>query len=115
MRSAVANTDDPSIPVNTLRAWVLGVIWAIILPGLNQLLFFRFPSVTVGSLVGQLVSYPMGRAWAAFMPDVTIWGVRINPGAFTVKEHVLVTIMATVGAQSAYAVRGFRFCSVVRW
>lgn len=24
VRSAVANTDDPSIPVSTLRSWVLG-------------------------------------------------------------------------------------------
>lgn len=24
VRSAVANTDDPSIPVGTLRAWIMG-------------------------------------------------------------------------------------------
>lgn len=29
--------------------------------------------------------------------------MELNPGPFTIKEHVLVTIMATVGAQSAYA------------
>ena len=27
VRSAVANTDDPEMPVNTLRAWVLGIMW----------------------------------------------------------------------------------------
>lgn len=32
VRSAVANTDDPDIPVSTLRSWVLGLIWAIIIP-----------------------------------------------------------------------------------
>ncbi len=32
VRSAVANTDDPDIPVGTIRAWVLGLIFAIILP-----------------------------------------------------------------------------------
>lgn len=36
VRSAVANTDDTSIPVGTLRAWFFGLCWAIILPGLNQ-------------------------------------------------------------------------------
>lgn len=56
-------------------------------------------------LVAQLLSYPMGRAWAAFLPNVRIFGVRVNPGPFSVKEHVIVTIMAGVGAQSAYAVR----------
>ena len=50
VRSAVANTDDPSIPVSTFRAWVLGIIWAIILPGINQFFFFRFPAVTVSSV-----------------------------------------------------------------
>jgi hypothetical protein len=32
VRSAVANTDDETIPVGTLRSWVLGIIWSIIIP-----------------------------------------------------------------------------------
>ena len=47
VRSAVANTDDPTMPVNTLRVWVIGLLWSIILPGMNQFLLFRFPSITV--------------------------------------------------------------------
>ncbi|KAF9445612.1 small oligopeptide transporter [Macrolepiota fuliginosa MF-IS2] len=103
VRSAVANTDDPTMPVSTLRSWVIGVMWAILIPGLNQFFFFRFPSVTITGIVAQLLSFPVGRAAAAFLPNWTIFGVRLNPGPFTVKEHVLVTIMATVGWQSAYA------------
>lgn len=48
VRSAVANTDDPDMPAGTLRAWMLGLLWAIIIPGVNQFFFFRFPNVTVG-------------------------------------------------------------------
>ena len=64
----------------------------------------------------------MGRLWARFMPRVNILGVSLNPGPFTIKEHVgtnslllgvfsastqvLVTIMAGVGSESAYAVSG---------
>ncbi|KAF9042221.1 small oligopeptide transporter [Panaeolus papilionaceus] len=103
VRSAVANTDDPDMPVSTFRTWVIGLAWAIILPGLNQFFFFRFPSVTINGLVAQLLAYPIGRAAAAFLPNWKIFGVAINPGPFTVKEHVLITIMATVGAGSAYA------------
>ncbi|KAH9940429.1 OPT oligopeptide transporter [Epithele typhae] len=103
VRSAVANTDDPSMPVSSLRVWVIGLIWAIIIPGMNQFFFFRFPSVTVGGIVAQLISFPVGRAWAKFMPNVKVFGVAVNPGPFTVKEHVLITIMASVGAGSAYA------------
>lgn len=50
VRSAVANTDDPTIPVATVRAWTLGIFWAIIIPGLNQFFFFRYPAVTVTSV-----------------------------------------------------------------
>jgi len=46
----------------------------------------------------------MGRLWAKVVPNWSIFGISLNPGPFTIKEHVLVTIMATVGYQSAYAV-----------
>lgn len=103
VRSAVANTDDPSMPSSTLRSWTIGIIFAIIMAGLNQFFFFRYPSVTIGNLVAQLLSFPFGRLWAKFMPNVSIFGLAVNPGPYTVKEHVLTTIMATVGAASAYA------------
>ncbi|KAH8101387.1 OPT oligopeptide transporter, partial [Cristinia sonorae] len=103
VRSAVANTDDPEMPSGTLRAWLLGMLCAIIIPGLNQFFFFRYPSVTIGSLVAQLLSFPLGRLLARISPCVTIRGVPLNPGPFTIKEHVVVTIMANVGATSAYA------------
>lgn len=42
VRSAVANTDDPEMPVNTLRAWVLGIMWYVptVLPKRGQILTF---------------------------------------------------------------------------
>jgi len=103
VRSAVANFDDPDMPTSTLRAWTLGICWAVIIPGMNQFFYFRYPSVAIGSLVAQLLVFPLGRAWARLLPDMTILGFEINPGPFSIKEHVLVTIMAGVGAQSAYA------------
>lgn len=57
------------------------------------------------------------------MPQVRIFNLLVNPGPFTIKEHVrlslscvyglltlfkvLVTVMAGVGAQAAYAVSFF--------
>ena len=55
-------------------------------------------------IVAQLLSFPVGRLWARLMPRVKFFGMSLNPGPFTVKEHVLITIMATVGFTSAYAV-----------
>ncbi|KAJ7915874.1 small oligopeptide transporter [Mycena leptocephala] len=74
VRSAVANTDDPDMPTSTIRTW-----------GLNQFFFFRFPSVNITGIVAQLLSYPMGRAAAAFIPNWSIFGVPLNP-------HVLITV-----------------------
>ncbi|OJA16419.1 hypothetical protein AZE42_07233 [Rhizopogon vesiculosus] len=103
VRSAVANTDDQSIPTTTLRTWVLGMAWAIVMPAVNQFFFFRYPSVPVTSIVAQLLSFPLGRLWASYLPRKKILGISLNPGPFTIKEHVLITIMASVGASSAYA------------
>ncbi|EIW77662.1 OPT oligopeptide transporter [Coniophora puteana RWD-64-598 SS2] len=103
VRSAVANTDDPEMACSTLRAWVMGIVWAVIISGLNQFFHFRYPSVSISSLAAQLLSFPVGRLWARFMPNVHIFGHPLNPGPFAIKEHVLITIMATVGGPSAYA------------
>lgn len=92
VRAAVANTDDPSIPVMTLRTWVLGLAWAVIIPGVNQFLFFRYPSVPIVDIVAQLVTYPLGCLWAAYMPRKRIFGISLNPGPFSIKEHVLITV-----------------------
>jgi hypothetical protein len=62
VRSAVANTDDPTMLSSTFRAWVVGLIWAIIIPGTNQLFFFRYPTIYIGqvclSVVVESLSVP---------------------------------------------------------
>ncbi|KAN0121427.1 OPT oligopeptide transporter [Russula decolorans] len=103
VRAAVSNTDDMEMPADTLRAWTIGLFWAIFIPGLNQFFHFRYPSVTIGSLVAQLLSFPLGCAWARTVPGYRIFGISLNPGPFSLKEHVVITVMATVGSSSAYA------------
>jgi hypothetical protein len=44
VRSAVANTDDPDMPCSTIRAWILGMAMAVIIPGLNQFLWVHLLS-----------------------------------------------------------------------
>lgn len=92
VRSAVANTDDPLIPVMTLRSWVLGLVWSVIISGVNQFLSFRYPAVPVVGIVAQLISYPLGCFWASCMPRKRILGISLNPGPFSIKEHVLITV-----------------------
>jgi OPT oligopeptide transporter protein len=49
VRSAVANTDDPEMYSSTFRAWVIGLIFAILFSGVHQFFFFRNPSVGINS------------------------------------------------------------------
>jgi len=105
VRAAVANTDDPSIPVMTLRTWVLGLAWSVFIPGINQFLFFRYPSVPVVGIVAQLISYPLGTLWASYMPRWRIFGISLNPGPFSIKEHVLITVGALCWAISCHPLR----------
>ena len=73
----------------------------------------------VVKIVAQLLIFPLGRAWARLFPRLEIFGLSLNPGPFSIKEHVrsatfrgvalltscqvLATIMASVGSGSAYA------------
>ncbi|KAH9982093.1 OPT oligopeptide transporter [Lactifluus volemus] len=101
VRAAVSNTDDMEMAADTLRAWTIGLFGAIIIPGLNNFSSFDIPAPRL--LVAQLVSFPLACAWARSVPAVKIFGVSLNPGPFSLKEHVIITVMATVGSSSAYA------------
>ncbi|KIY64278.1 OPT oligopeptide transporter [Cylindrobasidium torrendii FP15055 ss-10] len=103
VRAAVANTDDPEMPASTLRVWIIGMFWSIILSAVNQFFYFRYPSVQVGGIVAQLLTYPIGVGIATWTPRWRVLGVQLNPGPFSIKEHVLITIMASIGSNSAYA------------
>lgn len=102
VRAVVPETDDPSIPVNTLRMWLLGTIWVLIGAGVNQFFSLRYPAVHIVSIVAELLAYPMGVALAHILPIMTInlpyfgeW--RANPDKhFNIKEHVVIVIMSNV-------------------
>jgi hypothetical protein len=59
VRSAVANTDDPTMLSSTFRAWVVGLICAIIIPGTNQVFSFRYPSGGIGQVCLSVVVEPL--------------------------------------------------------
>ena len=55
-------------------------------------------------LVPLVLTFPICKAWARYLPKISLFGLSLNPGPFTIKEHVIITIMASVGNESAYAV-----------
>ncbi|KAE8224587.1 hypothetical protein CF319_g2545 [Tilletia indica] len=118
VRAAVSNIDDPDMPVNTFRMWLMALIFTILLTGLNQFFSFRYPSVRVSPLVVQLIAYPVGVGLAKILPT-RVWktpfgSFTMNPGPFNVKEHAMVVICANVNsspnsATSVLAVQKFTY------
>lgn len=105
VRAVVDATDDPTIRVNHWRTWFLTTIFVIVFSGVNQFFSLRFPSISISSLVCQVISYPIGQLLAT-LPD---WKCSfcpffdLNPGPFSKKEHAVITISVSLTASTAYA------------
>lgn len=65
------------------------------------------PSIFISGIVVQLITLPFGKALEKILPSkqITLFGHNwsLNPGPFSIKEHVCITVMANVGAGGAYA------------
>eukprot|EP00842_Homolaphlyctis_polyrhiza_P002881 jgi/Hompol1/3594/HPOL_006670-RA len=77
----------------------LGTIWAIGLGLINGIFSFRTNPFTIPGSVVVLLSYPMG----VFLARVIPRGI-LNPGPFTIKEHVLVYIIANAAGGQPYGI-----------
>ncbi|KAI8321886.1 OPT family small oligopeptide transporter [Martensiomyces pterosporus] len=108
VRAAVMPSDDTNLPSVTVRSVVLGLAFTLALSFINQFFWFRAQPLTVGILVVQLVSFPIGKFLARVLPDKRVGFGRftfsLNPGDFSVKEHVLLTIMANSAATTAMGI-----------
>lgn len=106
VRAAVRNYDE-DVPCNTFRAWTIGLSLTVIGASMNTLFSLRQPSISIGPLVAQVIAYPIGHAWARIIPEreFNIFGLRwnLNPGPFNVKEHSIITVMASVSFGVAYS------------
>ncbi|OCF33178.1 OPT family small oligopeptide transporter [Kwoniella heveanensis BCC8398] len=104
--ACVPNTDDPTLPCNTVRAWILTTVFVIVFSGANQFFGLRYPSLTIGYVVAQLLVFPIGRAWEKLPQWVVPLGpfsFYLNPGRFSIKEHALVAICVNLTGTTAYA------------
>ncbi|KAH7328547.1 OPT family small oligopeptide transporter [Stachybotrys elegans] len=106
VRAAVRNYDE-DLPCNTVRAWTIGLILVVFGASLNTLFSLRQPSISIGALIAQIISWPMGHAWARYVPErqFTTFGLTwsLNPGPFNIKEHSIIVVMASVSFSVAYA------------
>ncbi|RRT44933.1 hypothetical protein B296_00029626 [Ensete ventricosum] len=109
----VPETDDPSLPVMTFRAWFLGIFSCTILIFLNTFFTYRTQPLTISGILAQILALPLGRFMASVLPNREVrvfrnWGFNLNPGPFNIKEHVIITIFAncgvSIGGGDAYSI-----------
>ncbi|KAM3504056.1 hypothetical protein MY10362_003805 [Beauveria mimosiformis] len=104
VRRVVNLTDDLTEPTITFRYFLLTILF--VAPGafLSQMSHYRTTSAPYSVFFVQIASNYLGKWLAQVLPD---WEVKIpftkksfslNPGPFSTKEHVLVTISAASGA-----------------
>ncbi|KAI5432740.1 variant 2, OPT super [Lathyrus oleraceus] len=109
VRLTVSIADDPSQPVLTFRTWVIGLGCCIVLSFVNQFFGYRNNPLYVSTVAAQIVSLPIGKLMAASLPTTVYkfpfinWSFTLNPGPFNLKEHALITILASCGS-SPYAI-----------
>ncbi|KAI0595858.1 OPT oligopeptide transporter protein-domain-containing protein [Biscogniauxia sp. FL1348] len=104
VRRVVSLHDDPSLPTLTFRYFLLSVIFVI--PGafLSQMNSFRTTYAPYSVFFVQIASNYFGLWLARVLPDrpiripFTSSHFNLNPGPWSIKEHVLVTITAASGA-----------------
>ena len=60
VRAAVPSTDDPTLPQNTIRAWVIGLILTTVGCGMNMLFSFHSPSFAITTFVTSILAWPIG-------------------------------------------------------
>jgi len=114
VRASVSNIDDPEMPVLTFRAWIIGLFFCIVVSALNCFFNFRYPAPLISPILIQLLSYPLGKLFARYLP-ITSWRFprwsqklglphefSLNPGPFNIKEHTILVIMGNISTTAAY-------------
>ncbi|GAA6013368.1 hypothetical protein JCM10207_000871 [Rhodosporidiobolus poonsookiae] len=101
--------DDPTLPIHTLRMYILGLGLTCFAAVLGQIFYFRPQTVYVSQLFLQVIAYILGKAWEQVLPSAKrgkFWAF-LNPGVFNIKEHVAILIMSSTAASSAEAISVF--------
>ncbi|KKA17860.1 Sexual differentiation process protein ISP4 [Rasamsonia emersonii CBS 393.64] len=104
VRQLVSLTDDPTLPTITFRYFLLCVIFVI--PGafLSQMSYFRTTQAPYSIFFVQIACHYLGHFLARVLPATVVrvpftkWSFSLNPGPWSIKEHVLVTVTAASGA-----------------
>ncbi|CAD6650384.1 XXYS1_4_G0023510.mRNA.1.CDS.1 [Saccharomyces cerevisiae] len=101
VRAVVEPEDDPTIPVETFRAYFLAIIWSVIGSGFNEFFSHRVVSISLDTPIIQIFLYICGKAWAKTIPCWTIiirgrkYGISIDK-PWTQKEQMFSTLLYAI-------------------
>lgn len=111
VRAISSPRDDPTLPCETFRAYLLGIFWCLVGTGVNELFSRRNPSISISASVCQMLMYPSGLILERILPDwgITIFGTRhsLNPGPWNYKEQMFATVMFDIAIGGMYV--GYNF------
>lgn len=101
VRAVVEPSDDPTIPVETFRAYFLALVWGIVGSGFNEFFSHRLVSISISTSVVQMFLYLCGTLWAKHLP---CWGFTVKGKRFalnietpwTDKEQMFATLLFAI-------------------
>ncbi|EMG46131.1 Oligopeptide transporter, putative [Candida maltosa Xu316] len=106
VRAVTDPYDDPTIPVETVRVYIVATIWTALAAVINQFFSERQPSIGLGMSVVQVFLYPTGLLCEWILPKwkFKVWNytIDLNPGPYTFKEQMLATIFCGVSNGTSY-------------
>ena len=106
VRSVTDPYDDPTLPVETIRVYIISIIWTGIGSVINTFFNDRLPSISLPSSVVQVLIYPCGLLAAKILPKWNIgfgkYKASLNPGPWNHKEQLLCTLFYAVSGGVPY-------------
>ena len=107
VRAVTQTTDDPTIPVETVRAYFLAIVWSIVGSGFNEFFSHRLITISVSTSVIQIVLHFCGTFWARWLP---CWGFNIGKRRIALnidtpwskKEQMFSTLLFSISMGTFY-------------
>lgn len=101
--------DDPNLPVDTLRVYIISLFWTFIGSVINNFFVHRLPSISLQSYTILLLLLPTGKLWHKYFPNnFTIrlgsQAYNLNPGPWNYKEMILSSIIYGCSSGTPYAI-----------